>query len=77
MNVKRLLGVVAFGGLLIAGASVERAQALSLINPGVAASVQEETATGTTEIRWRRYYRRHYGYHRHYRWHRRWHRRHW
>jgi len=30
----------------------ERANAVSLVNPGIAAAVQGETATGTTEVRW-------------------------
>ena len=67
MNVKRLLGFAAVGGLLIVAAPAEHAQALSLINPGAAAAVQDVSRdAGVTEVRWyRRHYRRHY-------WRRRW-----
>ena len=41
MNVTRLLGLAAVGGLLILAAPAERAQALSLANPGAAAAVQQ------------------------------------
>ncbi|MEH2473225.1 hypothetical protein V1281_005589 [Nitrobacteraceae bacterium AZCC 2161] len=72
MNVKMMLGLTAVAGLLVVAAPAERANAVSLVNPGIAAAVQGETATGTTEVRWHR------GWHRHHGWHRRhWHRRHW
>lgn len=67
MTVKKLLGFAAIGGLLILAAPVDRAQALSLLNPGAAAAVQAgDTASAATEVRWRRggwgghrrYYRR-------------------
>jgi hypothetical protein len=67
VNVKKILGFLAVGGLLILAAPAERAQALSLLNPGAAAAVQDDSRL-TTEVRWRR----HHGWHRHY-WHwRRW-----
>jgi hypothetical protein len=47
--------------LLILAAPTERAQALSLANPGAASAVQESSKQGTTEVRW------------HHRWHRHWH----
>jgi hypothetical protein len=65
MNVTKLLGLAAIGGLLILAVPAEQAQALSLANPGAAAAVQESSKQGSvTEVRW------------HHRWHhRRWHRR--
>jgi hypothetical protein len=73
MNGTKVLGLAAVGALLVLAAPVERAQALSLINPGAAATVQENSRQLTTEVRW--HWRR---YH-HHRWHwRRWHhRRYW
>ena len=73
MNVKRLLGFAAVGGLLALAAPVERAQALSLINPGAATAIQDD-ARQVTEVHWRRWgHRRHHHHHRHHRWHwRRW-----
>jgi hypothetical protein len=65
MNVTRILGLAAVGALLTLAAPAERAQALSLANPGAAAAVQESSKQGTTEVRW----------HRHWHWHHRWHRR--
>jgi hypothetical protein len=70
MNVTRLLGLAAVGALLILAAPTERAQALSLGNPGAAAAVQQGSKA-TTEVRWHRGHR-HWG-HRHWRHHhRRW-----
>jgi hypothetical protein len=78
VNVKRILGFLAIGGLLMLAAPAERAQALSLLNPGAAAAVQDDSKL-TTEVRWHRHYgwrrhhwRRHYGWHRHH-----WRHRHW
>jgi hypothetical protein len=73
VNVKKILGFLAIGGLLILAAPAERAQALSLLNPGVAAAVQDDGKL-TTEVRWHRHHgwRRHYGWRRHH-----WHHRHW
>ncbi|MEA2912570.1 MAG: hypothetical protein QOJ15_4651 [Bradyrhizobium sp.] len=66
MNVTRVLGLAAVGALLVLAAPAERAQALSLSNPGAATAVQEGSQM-TTEVRW----------HRGHRWHRWHHRRHW
>jgi hypothetical protein len=71
MNVTRILGFAAVGGLLMLAAPVERAQALSLASPGAAAAVQDDSKTATTEVHWR-----HHHYHRHWH-HRHWHHRHW
>jgi hypothetical protein len=67
MNVKKVLGFAAVGALLVVAAPAERAQATSLISPGIAAAVQDGSQL-TTEVRWRRWggYRRHYGFRRHY-----------
>ncbi len=66
MNGTKLLGLVALGALLVMAAPAQRAQALSLINPGAAAAVQDGSKPATTEVRW---------WHHHH-WHR-WHHRHW
>jgi hypothetical protein len=67
MNMTRVLGLAAVGALLVLAAPAERAQALSLSNPGAATAVQEGSKQMTTEVRW----------HRGHRWHRWHHRRHW
>ncbi|MHB8267208.1 hypothetical protein [Bradyrhizobium sp.] len=93
MNVKKILGFLAIGGLLVLAAPAERAQALSLASPGIAAAVQDDSSKLTTEVRWghhhgwhhRHWGWRHHGWHhrhwgwRHHRWHRHygWHRHHW
>jgi hypothetical protein len=56
MNVTKLLGLAAVGGLLILAAPTERAQALSLANPGAAAVVQDGSKQTTTEVRWHRHW---------------------
>jgi hypothetical protein len=65
MNVTKLVGVAAVGALLMLAAPTERAQALSLSNPGAAAAVQDGSKQMTTEVRW------------HHRWHHHRHWRHW
>jgi hypothetical protein len=67
MNVTRVLGLAAIGALLVLAAPADRAQALSLSNPGAATAVHEGSKQMTTEVRWGRGHRWH-------RWH---HRRHW
>ena len=64
MQVTKILGLVAVGALFALAAPAERANALSLSNPGAAAAVQEDTRLATTEVHWR-----HHGYHRYHRWH--------
>jgi hypothetical protein len=63
MQVTKVLGLAAVGALLVLAAPTERAQALSLSNPGAATAVQQDAKPATTEVRWWR--------HRHHRWHRR------
>jgi hypothetical protein len=65
MQVTKVLGLAAVGALLVLAAPTERAQALSLSNPGAAAAVQQDAKPTTTEVRWGRHY------------HHRWHHRHW
>ena len=43
MKMKRLLGFAAVGALLVLAAPAERAQALSLANPGAAAAIQQDS----------------------------------
>jgi hypothetical protein len=70
MKVTRLLGLAAVGALLVLAAPTDRAQALSLANPGAAVAIQQDANAGTTQVRWwHRGRGRHWG-HRH--WRRRW-----
>ena len=70
MQVTKILGLAAVGAMLALAAPTERANAVSLSNPGTAAAVQQDIKPATTEVRWHRWHR-HHGWHR---WH---HRRHW
>jgi hypothetical protein len=72
MNVTKVLGLVAVGALLILAAPVQRAQALSLANPGTAVAVQDGSTQNTTAVHWHHGHHGHGGWHRHY--HRHWHR---
>jgi hypothetical protein len=79
MNVTKVLGLAAVGALLALAAPAQSALALSLVNPGAAAAVQESSkeVSGATEVHWRR----HHHHHHHHRWHRHhrhhyWHHRH-
>ena len=78
MNFKKILGFFDIGGLLVLAVPAERAQALSLLNPGIAAAVQDESRL-TTEVRHRHHGWRHHRWHRHHGWHRHygWRHRHW
>ena len=77
VRVSKVLGLAAIGALLVLAAPAERAQALSLSNPGAAAAVQQDVKPETTEVRWGRHHGGHRGWHRHHRWHHRYHHRHW
>jgi hypothetical protein len=59
MKVTRLLGLAAVGALLILAAPAERAQALSLANPGGAVAIQQDTKAGSTQVRWHRHWHHH------------------
>jgi hypothetical protein len=63
MNVMKVLGLAAVGALLILAAPTERAQALSLANPGAAAAVQETSKQGTSEVRYHQWHRRCHHHH--------------
>jgi hypothetical protein len=66
MSGTRVLGLTAVGVFLALAAPIGSAQAMSLSNPGAAATVREDAKLPTTEVRW------HHGWHRH--WHHGWHR---
>ena len=51
MQVTKVLGLAAVGALLALAAPAERAQALSLSNPGAAAAVQQDVRPDATEVR--------------------------
>ena len=72
MNGTKVLGLAAVGAFLVMAAPVGSAQAMSLINPGAAARVQEDAKLPTTEVRWHWHHHGHHGWH--HRWHHRWHR---
>jgi hypothetical protein len=74
MNLKKIFGFVAIAGLLFVAAPAERASAMSLNSPGIAAAVQSDAGTtATTRVQYRHYGygprrgygRPHYGFHRH------------
>jgi hypothetical protein len=72
MSGTKVLGLAAVGAFLVMAAPLGSAQAMSLINPGAATTVQENAKLPTTEVRW------HWHHHGHHRWHHRWHHRgHW
>jgi hypothetical protein len=71
MNGTKVLGLAAIAAVLAVASPVQRAGAVSLINPGAASAVQDDARQVTTEVRWGH----HYGWHRG--WHRGWHHRHW
>ena len=73
MNVKKLFGLAAIAGLMFVAAPTPQANAVSLNNPGVAATVQGAGEGLTTEVQYRRHHHRHYRHHhvrRHHHWHR-------
>jgi hypothetical protein len=82
MNIKKIFGFVAIAGLLFVAAPGQRAEAMSLNSPGIAAAVQSNVGADVTEVQYRRHHR---GYHPHrgyrrphhgFRHHRGWHRPH-
>jgi hypothetical protein len=75
----KLLAALAIGGLALIATPAQRADATSLINPGISTSIAAQAAQpGVTEVRWR-YHRHHWRRHHHWRhhhWrHHRWHHR--
>lgn len=67
MQMTKVLGLTAVGALLAIAAPTERANALSLSNPGAAAAVQEDLKPAATEVRWGRHHHHHRWHHRHWR----------
>jgi hypothetical protein len=79
MNIRTIFGFAAVAGLLAVAAPVDRAQAVSLINPVASTPAKHASENITTEVRWRHHrWHRHHGWHRRHHWHHRrhWHRRH-
>ena len=71
MSGTKVLGLAAaVGAFLAIAAPVGSAQAMSVINPGAAATVQSDVKLPTTEVRWHHHW--HGGWHRHWRHHHRW-----
>jgi hypothetical protein len=73
MNIKKIFGFVAIAGLLFVAAPGQRAEAMSLNSPGIAAAVQSDVGAGATQVQYRHrgyrshrgYGRPHHGFHRH------------
>jgi hypothetical protein len=80
MNGTKVLGLAAVAAILVVASPIQRAGAVSLINPGAATAVQDDARQLTTEVRWGHHHHHwgHRGWHRHHGWHRGWHHhRHW
>jgi hypothetical protein len=72
MKFTKIMGLAAVGAVLAIASPAERANAVSLSNPGAAAAVQENAKPETTEVHWRhrhyhRWHRHHHHHHRHWR----------
>jgi hypothetical protein len=73
VNAKKIFGLAAIAGLLFIAAPTQQANAVSLNNPAVAATVNGAGEGLTTEVQYRHHrghYRHHYGFRRHHGWHR-------
>ncbi|MGX9391454.1 hypothetical protein ACWX0K_02325 [Nitrobacteraceae bacterium UC4446_H13] len=70
MLIRKLLGLLAVGGLLVVAAPTPQAQAASPLTPGVTTAIQQGSAGTITQVqhRHRRHYhpRRHYHHRHHY-----------
>jgi hypothetical protein len=76
VNLKKLFGLAAIAGLMFVAAPTQQANAVSLNNPGVAATVQGAGEGLKTDVQYRRHHH-HRGYrHHHVRRHHHWHRHH-
>ena len=74
MNIRKIFGFAAIAGLLFVATPGQRAEAMSLNSPGIAATVQSGVGAGVTEVQYRRHhrgygrphhgFRHHRGYHR-------------
>lgn len=73
MFVRKILGLLAIGGLLVVAAPAPQAEAASPLTPGVTTAVQQGSAGVVTQVQHRQHYRRHYHprprYHHHHRHH--------
>lgn len=69
MNLAKILGLFAVGGLLLVAAPGQKAEAASPMTPGVASTMQDSAGLATN-VQHRRHHR-HY-HHRHYRRHHHW-----
>jgi len=73
MQMTKVLGLAVVGAMLALAAPTERANALSLSNPGAVAAVQEDIKPETTTVGWRHRWHRHHHHHRYHHHHgRRW-----
>ena len=73
MNLKKIFGLAAIAGLMFVAAPAQQANAVSLNNPGVAATVQGAGEGLTTQVQYRHHHRHGYRHHhvrRHHGWHR-------
>ena len=57
MNGTKVLGLAAIAAVLVVASPVQRAGAVSLINPGAATAVQDDARQLTTEVRWGHHHR--------------------
>jgi hypothetical protein len=81
MTMTKVLGLAATGALLVLAIPAQHANAVSLINPGAAAAVQDDEQLAarqmTTEVHWHHHHHHwHHGYHRWHHYHH-WHHRRW
>jgi hypothetical protein len=81
MTMTKVLGLAATGALLVLAMPAQHANAVSLINPGAAAAVQDDEQLAarqmTTEVHWHHHHHHwHHGYHRWHHYHH-WHHRRW
>lgn len=68
MLIRKVLGLLAIGGLLVVAAPTPQAQAASPVNPGISTAMAEGAAGVVTEVQYRHRHHRHYRhYHRHHR----------
>jgi hypothetical protein len=65
MKLTKVLGLAAVAAMLMLAAPSERAQAMSLSNPGAAAAVQDGSRQTTTEVRWGHRWHHHHHWRRH------------
>lgn len=77
MNIRTMFGLATVAGLLAVAVPGDRAQAMSLINPGTSSTAKQASENITTDVHWRRHH--HHRWHRHHGWHghHHWYRRHW